>query len=184
MRKLLLLLLACLVFLYSIAQSTDPRLAKSSREDKAGWIAVHLEGSPSTIGFQHGYLLAPEIDDIIQTMKYFLAHSSGKDWGFYRDAVKSMFWKKIDKEYQEEIAGICEGLKARGKDYDVYDLVALNGNIELAQYYVPWLAEKAKPGSADNKAPGNCSGFIATGSYTADGTIAIDPNNWPDTIEG
>jgi len=73
-----------------------------------------------------------------------------------------MFWNKIDKEYQDEIAGIAEGLHAKGKHYDIYDLVVLNGNIELSSYYVPALAEKIKPGSANNKAPGNCSGFIAT----------------------
>jgi len=66
----------------------------------------------------------------------------------------------------------------------VYDLVVLNGNIELAQYYVPYLADKAKPGSANNKAPGNCSAFIATGSYTSDGKIAIGHNNWTDYIVG
>jgi len=35
----------------------DPRLKKSFRRpDQNGWIFVHLEGSPSEIGFQHGYL--------------------------------------------------------------------------------------------------------------------------------
>jgi len=134
-------------------------------------------------------------------MQYYLPHNSGKDWTFYREAVKTMFWNKIDPEYQQEITGITEGLKAKGFQYDVYDLVVLNGNIELAQYYVPWLAGKAAtthagaPGNkasgaaddkaaTDNKAPGNCSGFIATGSYTADGQIAIGHNNWTDYILG
>jgi hypothetical protein len=183
MRNLLILLTAWLFTAPAFSQ-TDPRLAKASREDKAGWITIHLEGEPRDIGFQHGYLLSAEINDLIVTMKSFLPHSSGKDWAFYRAAVKKMFWDKVDKEYQEEIGGIVEGLKAKGIDYDVYDLVVLNGNIELAQYYVPWLAEKIKPGSADNKAPGNCSGFIATGSYTSDGQIAIGHNNWSDYILG
>src|SRR5882757_9886893 len=91
----LLLLPAFLIFLCTNAQTADPRLAKASREDKAGWIAIHLEGSPSTIGFQHGYLLAPEIDNLLQTLKYYLGHSTGKDWDFYRAAVKKMFWAKI-----------------------------------------------------------------------------------------
>jgi len=183
MRNSLLLFIAVLTASVTFAQK-DPRLAKATREDKAGWISIHLEGKPSDIGFQHGWLLANEIDDLIQAMKVVLPRNSGKDWDFYRTAAKDMFWNKIDREYQEEIAGIVEGLKARGKDYDVYDLVALNGNIELSQYYVPMLAEKSKPGSADNKAPGNCSGFIATGSYTADGKIAIGHNNWTDYVFG
>ena len=42
----------------------------------------------------------------------------------------------------------------------------------------------AKPGSGNNKAPGNCSAFIATGSYTKDGKIVIGHNNWTEYIIG
>jgi len=38
------------------------------------------------IGYQHGSLLANEIDDLIQTMKPWLLHNSGKNWEFYRAA--------------------------------------------------------------------------------------------------
>src|SRR5436305_8354927 len=41
----------------------DPRLQKGFRFQKGGWTYVHLEGSPAEIGYQHGYLLAPEIQD-------------------------------------------------------------------------------------------------------------------------
>jgi hypothetical protein len=184
MRKYTTLLAALLLCSVIYAQKTDPRLAKASREDKAGWIYIHLEGSPRDIGYQHGSMLAAEIDDLIKSMQVSLPHLSGKSWAFYRNAAKTMFWDKIEKEYQDEIAGIAEGLKAKGKNYDVYDLVVLNGNMELSQYYVPMLANKAHPGSANNKAPGNCSGFIATGSYTADGKIAIAHNNWTDYMGG
>ena len=37
---------------------------------------------------------------------------------------------------------------------------------------------------AIKKLPANCSGFIATGSYTADGKIAIGHNNWTDYMGG
>lgn len=186
MRKLFLLLAALLVTTALFSQQKNPRLRNASREDKNGWIYVHLEGAPKEIGFQNGYLMSGEIDDLIKAMKLVLSRESGKEWSFYRDFVKKAFWDKIDAEYQEELAGISEGLKAKGRNYDVYDLVVLNGNIELSQYYVPWLAEKAHPGSAaaNNKAPGNCSAFIATGSYTKDGEIAIGHNNWTNYILG
>jgi len=180
------ILLAALLLLSSaiFSQQPDPRLAKASRQDKNGWIYIHLEGSPCDIGYQHGYLLATEIEDLIKAFQLSLPHLSGKDWAFYRNAAKTMFWNKIDKEYQEEITGITEGLKAKGKSFDIYDIVALNGNIELSQYYVPSLADQKTPGAGNNKAPGNCSGFIATGSYTADGKIAIGHNNWTDYMGG
>jgi Phospholipase B len=189
MRKLpaLLTALALTLTLTTYCQQQNPRLTNASRFDKNGWIYVHLEGSPRDIGYQHGYLLAGEIDDLIRGFKTTLPHASGKDWAFYRAAVGKLgFWDKIDKEYQEEITGIVEGMKDKGKHYDVTDLVVLNANIELSQYYVPMLEEKAHPGStaANNKAPGNCSGFVATGSYTADGKIAIGHNNWTDYMDG
>src|SRR6202000_1806810 len=166
MRKLPALLAALSLAITAFCQQHNPKMANASRSDKNGWIYVHLEGSPADIGYQHGYLLANEIDDLIKGMKVSLPHLSGKDWSFYRDAVKKLgFWDRVDKEYQDEITGIIEGLQVKGKHYDIYDLMVLNGNIELSQYYVPMLANKKQPGSANNKAPGNCSGFIATGSF-------------------
>ncbi len=160
------------------------RLSNATREDKNGWIYVHLSGSPSDIGYQHGYLLAKEIDTLIKVMQFYLPHTSKKDWAFYRAASKRFLWAKIDTEYQAEIRGIAEGLQARGMKYDTLDITALNANIELSSYYVPGLENKLKPGSGNNKAPGNCSAFIATGSYTKDGKIVIGHNNWTDYIEG
>src|SRR4051812_35192234 len=87
----------------------DPRLAKATRQERAGWIYVHLEGSPRQIGYQHGYLLAPEIADSIRVMKVFLAKTSGKDWDFYRKTSIRLFWPRLGGEYRDEIAGIAEG---------------------------------------------------------------------------
>jgi hypothetical protein len=160
------------------------RLGKATREDKNGWIYVHLAGSPSDIGFQHGYLVAKEIDTLIKVMEFYLPHTSSRDWAFYRAASKRFLWAKIDKEYQDEIKGIAEGLQVRGMKYDSLDITALNANIELSQYYVPALDKKADSTKGHNKAPGNCSAFIATGSYTKDGKIVMAHNNWTDYIEG
>ena len=168
----------------SSSNKQHDRLAKSSREDKNGWVYVHLEGSPTDIGYQHGYLLANEIDSALQMMSYYLQNATKRDWNFYRTAAEKFYWNKIDKEYQEEIEGIAEGLRAKGKKYDKLDITALNGWIEFAWYYVPQLDEKILAGSGQNKAPGNCSAFIATGSYTTDGKIVMGHNNWVDYIVG
>ena len=165
-------------------KKTNDRLGNSSREDKNGWIYVHLSGSPSNIGYQHGYLVAKEIDTLIKVLQYYLPSSSGKDWAFYRAASARFLWKKIDKEYQDEIKGIAEGLQAKGFKYDSLDITAMNAYYELPGYYVPTLMDKVKPGSGDNRAPGNCSAFIANGSYTRDNKIVIAHNNWTDYIVG
>ena len=75
-------------------------------------------------------------------------------------------------------------MQAQHKNYDSLDITALNAVEELAFYYVPSLMEQAKAGSGNNKAPGNCSAFIATGSYTKDGKIVIGHNNWTEYIIG
>jgi hypothetical protein len=186
MKKTLPLLIAITV-IYSACTSSEKkedRLAKASRVDKNGWIYVHLEGSPSDIGYQHGYLLANDIDTSIQAVSYLLQHDTKRDWEFYRNAAKSFLWDKLDREYKDEINGIVEGLQAQKKNYDSLDITAYNAMEELAYYYVPMLDEMAKPGSGNNKAPGNCSAFIATGSYTKDGKIVIGHNNWTSYMTG
>src|SRR6202790_5505843 len=43
------------------AASDDPRLKGAYRYEQGGWVYVHMEGDPASLGFQHGFLLAPEI---------------------------------------------------------------------------------------------------------------------------
>ena len=189
MRKLL----PALLFISILANCSSPdqqprekkdRLSKASREDKNGWIYVHLEGSPSDIGFQHGQLLADQIDTSIQAVAWLFDHETHRNWQFYRNAAKSFLWDRLDREYKDEINGIVEGLQARQKHYDSLDITAYNALEELGYYYVAMLDNAAKPGSGMNKAPGNCSAFIATGSYTKDGKIVMAHNNWTSYIIG
>jgi hypothetical protein len=119
-------------------------------------------------------------------MAFYFEKTTKRKWAFFREAAERMFWPKLDREYQEEIEGIAEGVKARRPEtaYDRVDLTALNSRLELAWYYVPYLDAKAMPGSGDNKAPGSCSAFIATGSATKDGRIVMAHNNWMEYILG
>ena len=159
------------------------RVQAGQRFERNGWIYVHLEGSPDQIGFQHGSLLAKETEDLLRVMKPVLQHNSKRDWAFYREAAEKMFWPKMDAEYQREIDGIVAGLKSKGVNADRYDIVAMNGFIELSQYYVPWLDEQQGK-TASVHSPGNCSAFIATGSYTKDKRIVIGHNAWTDYVIG
>jgi hypothetical protein len=101
--------------------SDDPRLAKSYRFDRGGWIYVHLEGSPHDIGFQHGYLLADEIADAFSAVNLEMTHTTDRDWEFFRRASRQMLWPKIDPEYQAELQGIVDGLQARRVKLDLDD---------------------------------------------------------------
>lgn len=184
--SLIFLLVLAILFLSSCFKSLTSQLKNSLREDKNGWIYLHLEGSPAKIGFQHGYLLALEIDEALRMFAFYLEEVTQKNWNFYHEEAARLFWPKLEKEYQEEIEGIAQGLRARlpATNFDKFDLTALNGWIELAWYYVPYLEEKIKKGAGENKAPSYCSAFIATGSYTEDGQIVMGHNAWVDYIVG
>src|SRR5260370_35160556 len=101
---------------------TDPRLKKSFRKpDQNGWIFVHLEGAPSELGFQHGYQLAPEIEDVQKVVVLGLTHDSKKDYAFFRSAAEKVLWPHIEAQYRDELKGIVEGLKAGTFALDVWD---------------------------------------------------------------
>ena len=165
--------------------ASDPRLEKSYRFQQGGWTYVHLEGSPSDIGYQHGYLLAPEIADALAVVKLDSTHSTQRDWEFFRKTAREMLWPHIDAEYRQELQGIADGAKTHGTDVDVYDIVALNAFEEVPDYYVPWLNKREKQAKAPRlKAPGHCSAFIATGAYTKDHQVVIAHNNWTGYLDG
>ncbi len=167
----------------ALADGPSDRLKGSSRLEKDGWIYVHLEGPPERLGYQHGYLLAEEIGDLLRVTKPFLEKTTHRDWSFYRKASEAMLWKGIDDEYRREIDAIVEGMAAKGVVADRWDLVALNAIMELPYYYVPWL-DKKEGKKPETHAPGNCSAFIATGSWTKDGKIVMGHNNWTGYIIG
>ncbi len=185
---------AALTCAAAAGDSPDPRLQKAYRFQQGGWTYVHLEGSPSDMGFQHGYLLAPEIADAFEAIKLFDTHQTQRDWEFFRTTARQMLWPHIDPEYQQELQGIADGVKAHGVDLDVYDIVALNAFEEVPDYYVPWLNKQLKNKQSSKKqksvgapklaAPGNCSAFIATGSMTKDHQIVIAHNNWTSYLAG
>src|SRR4051812_43418306 len=164
------------------AAPPDPRLAAATRSETNGWIYVHLQGSPADLGYQHGYLLAPEIQDLVRVTRPLLLQLTKKDWSFYRKAAESVLWPKIETEYQQELDGIVAGLAARatGKDtptLDRWDIVALNGMLELAYYYGPWV-DKQQSRKPVVKSPEMCSAFVATGAYTRDHRIVMGHNAW------
>jgi phospholipase B-like protein len=179
--------IAILVILFPaiVAAQANPRLAKAYRFEQGGWTYVHLEGSPADIGFQHGFLLAQEIQDAFEAVKLRDRHDTQRDWDFFRNAAHNMLWPHIDTEYRQELQGIADGLKAQGVAMDLDDVVALNAMEELADYYTPWLNKREKTQNAPQlAAPGNCSAFIATGAMTKDHKIVIAHNNWTSYMIG
>ena len=144
------------------------------RFDKNGWIYIQIEGTPYERGFQHGYLVAPELKEILRSLKYLTYWETGMEWEFFVEAAEKLFVKHIDQEFLEEIKGIAEGATAAGVDISWQEVMTWNGYEELTGYW--WPNEMAGAYSAgDND---HCSGFIATGSATKDGEIVMAHNSW------
>lgn len=189
MRSTVLLLLVTISTIACAAtpnsDRVDSRLRGSYKFTDNGWTYVHLQGSPDQIGFQHGYLLAHEIEDNLHVYQVEAPHITKRPWSFYRDAAQHVLWPHIEPEFRQELKGIAEGLRARNSRADLWDIVALNGYIELSDYYLPSLnAKEARENPPQAVAPGKCSAFIATGSATRDGKIVIAHSNWSSYAEG
>jgi hypothetical protein len=169
----------------SIPPKGDERLKGAVRRPAVkGWTYVHLEGTPAEIGYQHGYLLAAEIQDMQKVFVLELKHDSGKDWNFFRDAAKNVLWPHVEQEYREEMQGIADGLNAQGVKLDLWDVVTINASQEWS-YYVGEYDKAHKIVSLSTvTAPEHCSAFVAVGSYTKDGHVVVAHNNWTNYLDG
>jgi hypothetical protein len=190
MRRTIALAVVCSTILLaavaaSMTPKSDARLKGALRRPAVnGWTFVHLEGTPSEIGYQHGYLLAAEIQDLHHVYAVELTHDNGKDWNFFRDAAKNVLWPHVETEYREELQGIAEGVNAQGVKLDIWDVVALNAAMEWS-YYVAEYDKAHKIASLPTVTAGDhCSAFVAVGSYTKDGRAVIAHNNWSSYLDG
>ncbi|MGH9720848.1 MAG: C45 family autoproteolytic acyltransferase/hydrolase [Bryobacteraceae bacterium] len=181
-----LLVAAVAVALVSREPQLDPRLKGAYRlPERNGWTQVHLEGKPGEIGFQHGYLLAPEILDAFKVLSLELTRDTRKSWDFFREAAREDLWPHVEAQYREELEGIAEGARARGVKVDVWDIVAINAWLEWSPYYVEWHEkQRGRPKPEGLTAPEHCSAFVATGSYTKDGRPVIAHNAWTGYLDG
>jgi hypothetical protein len=170
----------------------DPRSVQrygpAYRYPQAGWIVVHIEGEPYERGVQHGRLLAPEIAAHLRCFAATQCPKSPSDgWKQTRTLVNSLFLRRYEKEYLEEMKGIADGASAAGARFDnravdLLDIVALNAWPEIDTLDAALQAtasgleglkfpRDARPVGADK--PMRCSAFAAVGPATADGKIVF-----------
>ena len=166
------------------AASGDPRLHGSYRFETRRLGYVHLEGDP----FHRlpAWLFARGNRRRVSRLSAGMMTPPSAT-GLFSVNAREILWPKIDPEYQQELQGIAEGLNARtGSQLDVYDIVALNSFEEsFPTTTCPGSNKQEKTANAPNlKSPGNCSAFVATGSWTKDGKIVIAHNNWTTTSTG
>jgi hypothetical protein len=157
-------------------------VTKAWRFEKNGWIYLHVEGDAQACGFQHGYLLAPEIREMLRVHRAAWEYRSGMTWKWIVETSAELMTPKVDAENLAEIDGIVAGLRAAGVETTRDEMVAYNAQLEFEGYW--WPQEKkrladAKPEPAKER----CSAFIATGSYPAGGGIVMGHNTMFDYVE-
>lgn len=152
------------------------------RFEENGWVYVHIEGKPYDRGVQHGYLVAPEIKEIMKSLKYLTYWNTGMNWDYFVNAAETLFTTKIDTEYIEEIKGIADGAKEAGVDVTWQEILAWNGYEELTDYW--WPNEKEGKYANDPINKDHCSAFIAIGSATKDGKVVMAHNSWTEFETG
>jgi len=171
-------LLVCLLLAFPAAALTTEQqtwISHAKREARDGWVYLHIEGSPRQRGFQHGYLMAHEIDDGLRMRRREWEYVDGMEWSWLTTKVKTLVVPKIDSELLAEIDGIAEGMNAAGVHATREDLVAYNDWFDLEGSW--WPDAKKDVGShAQAGAKQSCSAFIATGKMTADGGIVLGHN--------
>ncbi len=148
---------------------------KGKRFERAGWIYLHVEGEGRERGFQHGYLLAKEIDEGVRVTRSEWEYDSTMDWSWLVTRACAMFVPKIDPEDMAELEGIAEGARAGGANVSRDDIITYNAIIELSDYWWPIEMKKIKdaPASVSRE---SCSSFVATGSWTKDGNVVLGHN--------
>ncbi|MCC7154483.1 MAG: hypothetical protein IT161_07895 [Bryobacterales bacterium] len=171
------------------------------RYPKGGWIYVHIEGKPYERGFQHGYLLAREIEGYVDRCAAQLDPKSKRAaWNNGRATADALFLRGFDEEMREEMKGIADGAAAAkaqydGRAIDLRDIVAANTITELgllspANRVTPTGLEGLRLSLPDYFNPkrdvgigDRCSAFAATGKATRDGRMVIAHlTMWPLTL--
>jgi hypothetical protein len=173
----------------SLSNKQQQCVSKAHRFDRHGWIYLHVEGEPNERGFQHGYLLAPEIAEGLRVTKACWENATAMSWPWVVERASQMFVPHIDAENLAELEAIAEGMTAAGHPATRDEIIAYNGIIELTSYWWPTELKKIKDGPGPSVRE-SCSSFIATGSMTKDGNVVLGHNTmmdyndvFPDIIE-
>ncbi len=169
------------------------------RYPQGGWIYLHIEGEPYERGYQHGHLMAHEIETYLERCASELDSGSTKRaWEWGRTTSNALFLRGFDEEILQEMRGIADGAadagaKWDGRKVDLQDIVTANtvtelGELQSAMPMTPTGLENLhldKPSYAQGKLPvtARCSAFCANGKATRDGHMVIAHiTMWPLTL--
>jgi hypothetical protein len=169
---------------------TVVRFGPAYKYPQDGWTVLHIEGEPYDRGYQHGHLMARELEGYLKALSAQQSSTSPADgWALTRTLVNATFLRKIGAEYLEEMKGTADGAASQGatihgRPVDLLDIVCANvsaeyDTLESALHAAPTGLEgktwprRSAPKSMPKPPPEHCSAFIATGPATKDGKIVM-----------
>jgi hypothetical protein len=109
------------------------------RYDENGWILIHIEGEPYDRGYQHGFLLSREIVSYIEKLAIRAnSDNPSNGWNEMRLLADSLFLRKFEREFLEEMKGIADGAVKAGarifdRPLDLLDIVTINSAVDIGQ---------------------------------------------------
>ncbi len=143
---------------------------------------LYITGSNYEMGFQHGALLANEIEEVASKIitKLSLMLGQGdmeKGLEIFKFAAKTME-KYIPPVYKREILGIVDGMASRKVKLLTYDdMIMYNCHADIALFYS---SEGQQPGRPSTGFPipaaPACSSFTAWGNATKDNKLILNAN--------
>ena len=185
-----------IIILYYYNMNNIKHVNNGSSYEVNGWKFISIKGAPKERGYAYGSLIATELKQIFDMVKYTTYDDTGETWEYFIDAAVKLYKQKIIEnfpEIYEEMEGIAEGCSAAGFKVSSDEILTWNNYIALTGYWYP-----NKDGSSGRKAGGlegggsnrngggsdRCSAFIAVGSYTADKQIVVAHNNFDNFTSG
>jgi hypothetical protein len=149
---------------------------------KQGFDYIHLEGTPSEIGYRHGLLLWEKVERGMASYAYLTESRYGLTWDMCR-IHGATFWPNIPSEYQREIDGIVRGCQEKnaknpdGAVIDRNDIVAYN-----AMWDIWWRSSYVRSflpfATLQPDTIHHCSAFVANGDATVNGDFVIAQSLW------
>lgn len=144
---------------------------------KNGWLKVEVSGTPTDIGYQHGWILAFELKKCIQKLKIYVENWLKTPYHKYVQLCSSHMKSIIENDYNEiyqEMVSISIGANERflasshkHLKISVEDILAWNALLSMESFF------EKEPNNTEEQ---RCSAFIATGSATQDGKIIMAHN--------
>jgi len=157
--------------------------------DQDGWVRISIWGDPKARGKAYGQLIPEEFRKIQEMLNFSVLEETGRNWQYFIDAAKTLFYDKIKNEFDEfflELEGLAEGLIAAGVSTSIDEVLAWNNKMSLDSWYGTTNESGSKEGGGKRYGgqPERCSLFATIGSYSKDGKIVLSHSNFSNFIDG